>query len=196
LATSSREGGGGPAPSGHGYGGITQNFFYFYSSQANSFLFLNFLVILQTMFKSLPFTARKVEATEARLQAIYDAAALGLKGDSLALAAGMLPQEYRQLCQLDPVAEMAELKGRADSEREASAFLRDAARNGDAKAALAILQHAHGWTAKQEISIDVYQKISITQALQEAKERVIDGLITEQKPEVLEYGRQQATVQN
>jgi hypothetical protein len=97
----------------------------------------------------------------------------------------MLPQEYRQLCQLDPVAEMAELKGRADSEREASAFLRDAARNGDAKAALAILQHAHGWTAKQEISIDVYQKISITQALQEAKERVIDGLITEQSPTLL-----------
>ena len=137
------------------------------------------------LFKSLPFTARKVEATEARLQAIYDAAALGLKGDSLALAAGMLPQEYRQLCQLDPVAEMAELKGRADSEREASAFLRDAARAGDAKAALAILQHAHGWTAKQEISIDVYQKISITQALQEAKERVIDGLITEQSPTLL-----------
>jgi hypothetical protein len=67
---------------------------------------------------------------------------------------------------------------------------RDAARNGDAKAALAILQHAHGWTAKQEISIDVYQKISITQALQEAKERVIDGLITEQKSEVLEYAKE------
>lgn len=142
------------------------------------------------MFKSLPFTARKVEATEARLQAIYDAAALGLKGDSLALAAGMLPQEYRQLCQLDPVAEMAELKGRADSELEAAGHLRNAARDGDAKAALAILQHAHGWTAKQEISIDVYQKISITQALAEAKERVIDGLITEQKSEVLEYANE------
>ena len=143
------------------------------------------------MFKSLPFTARKIEATEARLQAIYDAAALGLKGDSLALAAGMLPQEYRQLCQFDPVAEMVELKGRADSEMEASVFLRDAARNGDAKAALAILQHTHGWTAKQEISIDVYQKISITQALQQAQERVIDGLITEQKPEYIEHASTQ-----
>lgn len=139
------------------------------------------------MFKSLPFTPRKIEATEARLQAIYDAAALGLKGDSLAIAAGMLPQEYRQLCQLDPVAEMAELKGRADSEMEASGHLREAARSGDAKAALAILQHAHGWTAKQEISIDVYQKISITQALQQAQERVIDGLITEQQPDRLEH---------
>jgi len=138
------------------------------------------------MFKSIPLSIRKLEATESRLQAIYDAAALGLKGDSLALAAGMLPQEYRQLCEFDPVATMAEQKGRADSEIEASSHLREAARAGDAKAALAILQHSHGWTAKQEISIDVYQKISITQALEQAQSRVIDGLITEQKPEYLE----------
>ena len=60
------------------------------------------------MFKSIPFTPRKVEATEARLQAIYDAAALGLKGDSLALAAGMLPTEFRQLCELDPAADKSD----------------------------------------------------------------------------------------
>jgi DNA replicative helicase MCM subunit Mcm2 (Cdc46/Mcm family) len=141
----------------------------------------------QAMFKSIPFTPRKVEATEARLQAIYDAAALGLKGDSLALAAGLLPTEYRQLCELDPVAAMAEQKGRADSEMEASMHLREAARAGDAKAALAILQHSHGWTARQEISVDITNRISITQALQQAQERVIDGLITEQKPEYLEH---------
>lgn len=137
------------------------------------------------MFKSIPFTPRKVQATESRLQAIYDAAALGLKGDSLALAAGMLPAEFRQLCELDPVAEMAMLKGRADSEIEASSHLREAARAGDAKAALAILQHSHGWTARQEISVDITNKISITQALQQAQERVIDGLITEQQPQTL-----------
>jgi hypothetical protein len=138
------------------------------------------------VFKSIPFVPRKVQATESRLQAIYDAAALGLKGDSLALAAGMLPAEFRQLCELDPVAEMAMLKGRADSEMEASSHLREAARAGDAKAALAILQHSHGWTARQEISVDITNKISITQALQQAQERVIDGLITEQQPEYLE----------
>ena len=137
------------------------------------------------MFKSIPFVPRKVQATESRLQAIYDAAALGLKGDSLALAAGMLPTEFRQLCELDPVAEMAMLKGRADSEMEASSHLREAARAGDAKAALAILQHSHGWTARQEISVDITNKISITQALQQAQERVIDGLITEQQPQTL-----------
>ena len=144
------------------------------------------------MFKSIPFVPRKVQATESRLQAIYDAAALGLKGDSLALAAGMLPAEFRQLCELDPVAEMAMLKGRADSEMEASSHLREAARAGDAKAALAILQHSHGWTARQEISVDITNRISITQALQQAQERVIDGLITEQKPEYLEHATEQA----
>ena len=126
------------------------------------------------MFYSLPFEARKVEATEARLNRIYDAAKLGLKGDSLAMAAGMLPTEYRQLCQLDPIAEVAALKGKADGEIEASRQLHKAAAKGDAKASLAILQHVHGWVAKQAISIDVDQRISITAALAEAERRVID----------------------
>ena len=123
---------------------------------------------------TLPHEPRKLQATEARLDAIYQAARKGLKGDTLALAAGMQPVEYRQLCQFDPLTEMAELKGRADGEMEISGLLHDAARMGDAKAALAILQHTHGWTAKQEITIDVYQKISITQALQDAQSRLID----------------------
>jgi tetrahydrodipicolinate N-succinyltransferase len=127
------------------------------------------------MFKSLPLTVRNVQATEARLQSIYDAAKLGLKGDSLALAAGMLPAEYRQLCQLDPLAEMAEQKGRADNEREISQVLNSAALGGDAKAALEILRHRHEWTAKQEVSVDVYQRISITQALEAAQTRVLEN---------------------
>ena len=126
------------------------------------------------MFHSLPYAPREVKATEARLNAIYDAAKLGLKGDSLALAAGMLPQEYRQLCQLDPSAEMAAMKGRADGEITASKQLHHAAAEGDAKASLAILQHVHGWVAKQAITIDVDQRISITAALAEAERRVID----------------------
>ena len=126
------------------------------------------------MFHSLPYAPREVKATEARLNAIYDAAKLGLKGDSLPLAAGMLPTEYRQLCQLDPIAEMAAMKGRADGEVEASQQLHAAAREGDAKASLAILQHVHGWVAKQAITIDVDQRISITAALAEAERRVID----------------------
>jgi hypothetical protein len=74
------------------------------------------------------------------------------------------------------LAELAEQKGRADSEKEAALLLRDAARSGDAKATLAILQHTHGWVAKQAISVDIEQRISITAALEQAQKRVIDAL--------------------
>ena len=127
------------------------------------------------MFKSLPFAPRVVKATEQRLNAIYAASNLGLKGDSLALAAGMLPTEYRQLCQFDPLAEMAAQKGKADNEMQTARRLNEASEQGDAKASLAILTHVHGWTARQEISVDVYQKISVITALEEARARVIQG---------------------
>jgi hypothetical protein len=127
-------------------------------------------------FHSYVYEPRKLEATEARLQRIYDAAKLGLKGDTLALAAGMRPTEYRQLTQLDPIAAYAEEKGKADGEMELSAILHKAAADGDAKAALEILKHTHGWVAKQQLSIDVEQRISITAALEQAQQRVIEGV--------------------
>ena len=126
------------------------------------------------MFYSIPFTPRKVQATESRLKAVYDAAKLGLKGDSLALAAGMLPTEYRQLTQLDPVVEMAAQKGKADAEIEMANVIRNAALEGDAKMALEVLKHQHGWVAKQAISVEVDQRISITGALAKAEQRVLD----------------------
>lgn len=140
------------------------------------------------MFQSLPFAPRKVQATEARLKAIYDAAALGLRGDSLALAAGMLPSEYRQLCELDPMAEVAAQKGRADAEAEMAGHLREAARNGDAKAALAILQNRHDWVAKQSVSVSVEGQISVLSALQAAQSRVIDGQIEHTPATLLDSG--------
>jgi hypothetical protein len=91
----------------------------------------------------------------------------------------MLPTEYRQLIQLDPIAEMAELKGKADGEMEMSTVLHNAAKAGDAKSALEILKHQHGWVAKQQLSIDVEQRISITQALEQAQTRVIEGVYTD-----------------
>ena len=132
---------------------------------------------------SLPYEPRRLQATEARLEAIYNAARKGLKGDTLALAAGMTPTEYRALCQFDPLAALAEEKGRADGEMEMAGVLYDAARQGDAKAALDILKHVHGWVAKQAVQVEVNQTISITSALQEAQRRVIEGLaevVTEQ----------------
>ena len=130
-------------------------------------------------FQSLPYEPRPLTATEARLEAIYNAARMGLKGDSLALAAGMTPTEYRRLCQMDPIAEYAEQKGRADGEMAMATVLNDAAQNGDAKAALEVLRYAHGWAAKQAIEVTVEQRISITAALEQAQQRVIELAATD-----------------
>ncbi len=127
-------------------------------------------------FYSLPFTPERVEATEARLEAIYEAAKYGLKGDSLALRAGLTPAQYRRLQEFDPLVEMAELKGRADGEWVAAKTLHDAAAEGDTKAALDILKHSHGWVAKQQVDINVDQQISVIGALERAQTRVIEGI--------------------
>lgn len=131
------------------------------------------------MFISFPYEPRKLEATEARLEAIMKAARLGLKGDRLAIAAGMLPSEYRQLCQFDPVVEYAELKARTQSEMEMSEVLHAAALEGDIKAATTILQSQHDWVQKQSIQVDIEQRISITQALELAQQRVATVIIDE-----------------
>ena len=130
-------------------------------------------------FYSLPFTPERPEATEARLEAIYAAARYGLKGDSLAMAAGLTPSQYRRLQEFDPLVEMAEMKGRSEGEFSAAKTLYDAAANGDAKAALDILKHQHGWVAKQQIDVNIDQQISITGALERAQTRVIEGLYTD-----------------
>ena len=130
-------------------------------------------------FYSLPFTPERPEATEARLEAIYEAARCGLKGDSLALAAGLTPAQYRRLHEFDPLVEMAEMKGRADGEFTAAKALYDAAAAGDTKAALDILKHQYGWVAKQQVEVSIDQQISITGALEKAQQRVIEGLYTE-----------------
>lgn len=146
---------------------------------------------MMDMFYNIAFEPRNVVATEARLDAIYKAAKAGLKGDSLALAAGLLPSELRKLQQFDPVAEMAEMKGRADSELEAAAVIDQAIATGDAKMALEKLKHQHGWVAKQQINIDVDQRISITQALEQANMRVLE--IVDAPYTVLTDGTQQET---
>jgi hypothetical protein len=126
------------------------------------------------MFQSLSYEPRRIQATEARLERIYAAAKRGLKGESLAISAGMLPIEFNQIAQLDPLVNLAAQKGRADAEMELSDVLHTAAMAGDAKMALEILKHQHGWVAKQAMTIDVNQTISITAALQEAHNRVIN----------------------
>jgi hypothetical protein len=133
-------------------------------------------------FYSLPFTPERMQATEARLEAIYKAAKYGLKGDSLAMAAGLTPRQFRVLADADPLVEMAEIKGRADGEYTAAKTMYEAARDGDSKAALEILKHQHGWVAKQQIDVNIDQQISITGALEKAQSRVIEGLYTDVTP--------------
>ena len=125
-----------------------------------------------SVFRDLPVTARELKATPEALERIYEGAKLGLRGDSLALAAGMLPVELARLKLMDPIAEIAEMKGRADSEMAMSKTLYSAAEDGDAKAALEFLRHRHDWVAKQQVQVDVSQAISITAALENADRRV------------------------
>ena len=136
-------------------------------------------------FYSIPFAPDRAAATEARLEAIYEAARYGLKGDSLAMRVGLTPAQYRRLAEFDPLVEMAEMKGRADGEYTAGQTLYNAAAHGDAKAALEILKHQHGWVAKQQIDVSIDQQISITGALEKARTRVIEGLY-EKAPPALE----------
>jgi hypothetical protein len=59
----------------------------------------------------------------------------------------------------------------------------NAARQGDAKAALEILKHTHGWVAKQAVSIEVDQRISVIDALRAAETRVDEGKVIDLIPE-------------
>ena len=149
-------------------------------------LFLFFLqsclqhtIVRSMTFYSLPFTPERTQATESRLEAIYEAAKYGLKGDSLAMAAGMTPRQFRVLAESDPLVEMAEAKGRSEGEYSAGKTMYEAARDGDSKAALEILKHQHGWVSKQQIDVNVDGQISVIAALEKAQTRVIQGLYTE-----------------
>lgn len=138
-----------------------------------------FLHYTSRMFRDLPVRARELKATPEMLERIYDAARLGLRGESLALAAGMLPVELARLKIMDPIAEVAEMKGRADSEMEMSRVVFDAAQAGDSKAALEFLKHRHEWVAKTNVQVDVNTQISVVAALEAANGRLQRGLAVE-----------------
>jgi hypothetical protein len=137
----------------------------------NDYFFLRMHYTLP-MFRDLPIRARELRATPEILERIYEAARLGLRGESLALAAGMLPAEFARLKLMDPIADIAEMKGRADSELEMSRVVFDAAQAGDSKAALEFLKHRHDWVATQKVEVQGSAQISITVALEEAQKRV------------------------
>lgn len=123
-------------------------------------------------FRSLPFTPRPVKATEAVLERIYTAARGGARGNRLAFEAGLLPIELRRLQEFDQLAQMAEDLGHAELEAEMEGTVINAARQGDARAAMDILKHRFDWVAKQQISVDVTKQISVLDALAQADQRL------------------------
>ena len=147
---------GGPSDCGYKNGGPTTKFLFFEIDVTHPLAALSApRYHPRVTFKSLPLTPREVKATESLLERLYNSAKLGLKGDALALNAGLLPIEFRRLCQLDPIADYAVQKGWADQE-----------------AAMDILKHRHDWVAKQQIQVDSTQQISIAVALEQANKRV------------------------
>ncbi len=130
-------------------------------------------------FLTLTHEPLQLQATEQRLTALYDAARKGIKGDTLAFAAGMKPADFRRLAQMDPLVELAIEKGAADGELELAGTLYEAATTyKDPKTALELLKHTRGWVAKQHIDVEVNDKISILKALEMANQRV-DALTIE-----------------
>jgi len=129
-------------------------------------------VTLARMFRSFPLTERTLRATEANLTRLYDAARHGLKGEALAYAADMTPTELRRLQELDPLTNHAIEKGGADAELEMARTVVEAARAGDAKAAMDFLKHRRDWVAKQQLDVSINQQISITAALEQANDRI------------------------
>jgi hypothetical protein len=117
------------------------------------------------MMRSLPWRATPVRATERVLEAVYKAAYAGISDKRLPTVAGLDPMEYQRLYELDPQVREHYLRGRADSELEHALMLAQASREGDAKASLAILQHVHGWTAKQQIELSGDANVTLDLAL-------------------------------
>ena len=106
---------------------------------------------LQDRVYSLDYRPREVRANEEVLTKLYEAAALGLRNESMAYHAGLTITEFRQLQQLDARVEEAVVAGKADAERELAMVMRKAALDGDAKTALEILKHKHNWVASQVV---------------------------------------------
>jgi len=98
---------------------------------------------------SMPMPAPKdMSAPRVVIEKVYQAAKSGIHTeDTIAYCAGLTPLEYRRMKQYDPRLEHAEAAGKAEGELEMAGVVVKAAREGDAKAAIEVLKHKHGWVA-------------------------------------------------
>jgi hypothetical protein len=177
MRAGARGGGGRAERKGNALGRGHKHFLKFHAHTSILAALRRLLYPAAMSFLSLTHEPLTLQATEARLTAIYEAARKGLKGDVLAFAAGMKPTDYRRLAQFDPLVELAAEKGAADGEMELANTLHTAAtRDGDTNAALQLLKHTRGWVAKQQLDVQVDDRISVLKALEMAEARVIEGV--------------------
>lgn len=98
------------------------------------------------LFYTVGFEPRKIKATEKQLNRLFKAGYLGFcKEEQVAIYCNMTVEEYRILCEADPVAAVAVERGRVASEARTSERLDDLVEAGDVKAILGKLKHKHGW---------------------------------------------------
>lgn len=99
------------------------------------------------MVHSLIYSPKELAATPEVLSLVSEAAKLGLTGDNLAYAAGLTPLEFRSIQEFDPALNQAIGAARAKGEAEMALVLYEDAKNGNAKSAIEMLKHKHGWVA-------------------------------------------------
>lgn len=127
---------------------------------------------LEPLYYSFAYEPKEIKATQAQVDKIYKAAFLGLKGDSIALAAGLLPHQYRQLIANDPWVELAVEKARAESELHATQKLAENIEAGDTKAIMFKLTHMHGYMpAKPEGQDDNTLTVKVVNSLPQPDEK-------------------------
>lgn len=102
-------------------------------------------------YLTFPNRTRPIKATEAVLDRITHAAALGLKGDALALAAGMLPNQLEELLVNDREVEMIIRRAKYDKVVALASRLDAASAAGDTKATMTLLNKLTDgeWEPKQ-----------------------------------------------
>lgn len=126
---------------------------------------------MSKIIKGYNYKPKTLRPTEEQLEKIYECAKLGLKGDSIPLAAGINLDQYKQLKEFNKNIEILEKRAIADNELELSKCLMEDAKTNP-KTALEVLKHKHGWVAKQQLNVEIEDRISITEALKEAEKRV------------------------
>lgn len=132
-------------------------------------------------YVTIPVRVRPIKATEKVLENISNAAALGLKGDALALAAGLRPVELAQLVANDPEVELLLQTAKVGKVVELAKRLDAASAAGDTKATMTLLNKLTDgdWEPQQQAAVfganGITINITSVKPAVEIEGNVIDG---------------------